>query len=148
MQTGLKKTVGQISVASGLLASSVTNEGTQSLLRKNDETQQAATAINKMTAALEDGERHGLAWLHSAITGRSIFYSTPSGEYSRRLFTRCLGRRLQKMTLIRISSQNGSSLFDELLLKPPLVGSDLATPFHSVPRLPNWELPNHLQRPI
>ncbi|WP_057455507.1 hypothetical protein [Pseudomonas savastanoi] len=67
MQTGLKKTVGQISVASGLLASSVTNEGTQSLLRKNDETQQAATAINKMTAALEDGERHGFH-VHNSFT--------------------------------------------------------------------------------
>ncbi|MFJ3483820.1 hypothetical protein ACIPL1_10630 [Pseudomonas sp. NPDC090202] len=42
---------------------------------------------------------------------------------------------MQKMTLIRISSQNCSSLFDELLLKPPLVGSNLATPFHAAPRL-------------
>jgi methyl-accepting chemotaxis protein len=63
MQDNLKQTVRQIASASNQLASAaeeltvVTDDGTQALVRQNDEIQQAATAINQMTAAAEEVAR-------------------------------------------------------------------------------------------
>ena len=60
MQSGLKSTLLEIANASDQLASSaeelsaVTDESTRSLTRQNDEIQQAATAVNQMTAAVDE----------------------------------------------------------------------------------------------
>lgn len=60
MQDNLKTTVQNIADAADQLASAseelnaVTEESTQGLIRQNDEIQQAATAVNEMTAAVEE----------------------------------------------------------------------------------------------
>ncbi|WP_338512357.1 methyl-accepting chemotaxis protein [Pseudomonas trivialis] len=60
MQSGLKSTLLEIANASDQLASAaeelsaVTDESTRSLTRQNDEIQQAATAVNQMTAAVDE----------------------------------------------------------------------------------------------
>jgi methyl-accepting chemotaxis protein len=67
MQGGLKHTLQQIASASDQLASAaeelsaVTEESTRGLTRQNDEIQQAATAVNEMTAAVEDVARHAMS---------------------------------------------------------------------------------------
>ena len=60
MQGGLKSTLVEIANASDQLASAaeelsaVTDESSRSLTRQNDEIQQAATAVNQMTAAVDE----------------------------------------------------------------------------------------------
>ena len=60
MQGGLKSTLMEIANASDQLASAaeelsaVTDESTRGLTRQNDEIQQAATAVNQMTAAVDE----------------------------------------------------------------------------------------------
>ena len=60
MQGGLKNTLVEIANASDQLASAaeelsaVTDESTRGLTRQNDEIQQAATAVNQMTAAVDE----------------------------------------------------------------------------------------------
>ncbi|MFL9671597.1 methyl-accepting chemotaxis protein [Pseudomonas marginalis] len=60
MQGGLKNTLVEIANASDQLASAaeelsaVTDESSRSLTRQNDEIQQAATAVNQMTAAVDE----------------------------------------------------------------------------------------------
>ncbi len=60
MQGGLKSTLLEIANASDQLASSaeelsaVTEESSRGLIRQNDEIQQAATAVNQMTAAVDE----------------------------------------------------------------------------------------------
>jgi methyl-accepting chemotaxis protein len=67
MQSGLKHTIEQIASASNQLASAaeelsaVTEESTRGLTRQNDEIQQAATAVNEMTAAVEDVARNAVS---------------------------------------------------------------------------------------
>ncbi|MBC8982352.1 methyl-accepting chemotaxis protein [Pseudomonas lurida] len=64
MQGSLRGTVQQIADASDQLASAaeeltvVTEDSTRGLLRQNDEIQQAATAVNEMTAAVEEVARN------------------------------------------------------------------------------------------
>jgi methyl-accepting chemotaxis protein len=64
MQGNLRNTVGQIADASNQLASAaeeltaVTEASTRGLARQNDEIQQAATAVNQMTAAVEEVARN------------------------------------------------------------------------------------------
>jgi methyl-accepting chemotaxis protein len=64
MQGSLKGTVQQIANASDQLASAaeeltvVTDDSTRGLQRQNDEIQQAATAVNQMTAAVEEVARN------------------------------------------------------------------------------------------
>jgi methyl-accepting chemotaxis protein len=64
MQGSLRGTVQQIANASDQLASAaeeltvVTEDSTRGLLRQNDEIQQAATAVNEMTAAVEEVARN------------------------------------------------------------------------------------------
>lgn len=60
MQNALRETLAQISSSSDQLASSseelsaVTDESTQNLRRQNEEIEQAATAVNELTAAIEE----------------------------------------------------------------------------------------------
>jgi methyl-accepting chemotaxis protein len=67
MQGSLKDTLQEIAHASHQLASaaeqlsSVTEESTQGLNRQNDEIQQAATAVNEMTAAVEEVARNAVS---------------------------------------------------------------------------------------
>nr|WP_162885229.1 methyl-accepting chemotaxis protein [Pseudomonas syringae] len=67
MQGGLKNTIQQIASASDQLASAaeelsaVTDESTRGLTRQNDEIQQAATAVNQMTAAVEEVARNAVS---------------------------------------------------------------------------------------
>ncbi len=67
MQGGLKRTLQQIASASDQLASAseelsaVTEESTRGLTRQNDEIQQAATAVNEMTAAVEEVARNAVS---------------------------------------------------------------------------------------
>ena len=67
MQSGLKNTIQQIASASDQLASAaeelsaVTEESNRGLTRQNDEIQQAATAVNEMTAAVEEVARHAVS---------------------------------------------------------------------------------------
>lgn len=67
MQEGLKGTLHQIASASDQLASAaeelsaVTDESTRGLTRQNDEIQQAATAVNQMTAAVEEVARNAVS---------------------------------------------------------------------------------------
>ncbi|MGP0014429.1 MULTISPECIES: methyl-accepting chemotaxis protein [unclassified Pseudomonas] len=67
MQDGLRHTLQQIASASDQLASAaeelsaVTEESTHGLTRQNDEIQQAATAINQMTAAVEEVARNAVS---------------------------------------------------------------------------------------
>ncbi|WP_442757317.1 methyl-accepting chemotaxis protein [Pseudomonas gingeri] len=67
MQNGLRQTLQQIASASDQLASAaeelsaVTQESTHGLTRQNDEIQQAATAINQMTAAVEEVARNAVS---------------------------------------------------------------------------------------
>jgi methyl-accepting chemotaxis protein len=67
MQGGLKHTIEQIASASNQLASAaeelsaVTEESTRGLTRQNDEIQQAATAVNEMTAAVEEVARNAVS---------------------------------------------------------------------------------------
>ncbi len=67
MQTGLKSTISEIASASDQLASAaeelsaVTDESTRGLTRQNDEIQQAATAVNQMTSAVEEVARNAVS---------------------------------------------------------------------------------------
>jgi methyl-accepting chemotaxis protein len=67
MQAGLKHTLLDIANAADQLASSaeelsaVTEESTRGLTRQNDEIQQAATAVNQMTAAVEEVARNAVS---------------------------------------------------------------------------------------
>lgn len=67
MQAGLKQTIQAISGASDQLASAaeelsaVTEESTRGLTRQNGEIQQAATAVNEMTAAVEAVARNAVS---------------------------------------------------------------------------------------
>lgn len=67
MQGSLKRTIQEISSASDQLASAaqdlgaVTKESTRGLTRQNDEIQQAATAVNEMTAAVEEVARNAVS---------------------------------------------------------------------------------------
>ena len=67
MQGNLKRTIQEISSASDQLASAaeelgaVTEESTRGLTRQNDEIQQAATAVNGMTAAVEEVARNAVS---------------------------------------------------------------------------------------
>ncbi|KPW28836.1 methyl-accepting chemotaxis protein [Pseudomonas coronafaciens] len=67
MQGSLKRTIQEISSASDQLASAaeelgaVTEESTRGLTRQNDEIQQAATAVNEMTAAVEEVARNAVS---------------------------------------------------------------------------------------
>ncbi|WP_440811455.1 methyl-accepting chemotaxis protein [Pseudomonas syringae] len=67
MQSSLKRTIQEISSASDQLASAaeelgaVTEESTRGLTRQNDEIQQAATAVNEMTAAVEEVARNAVS---------------------------------------------------------------------------------------
>ncbi len=67
MQGGLKHTLQEIAGASDQLASAaeelsaVTEESTRGLTRQNDEIQQAATAVNEMTAAVEEVARNAVS---------------------------------------------------------------------------------------
>ncbi len=67
MQGGLKDTIQQIASASDQLASAaeelsaVTEESTRGLTRQNGEIQQAATAVNEMTAAVEEVARNAVS---------------------------------------------------------------------------------------
>jgi methyl-accepting chemotaxis protein len=67
MQSGLRHTIQQIASASDQLASAaeelsaVTEESTRGLTRQNDEIQQAATAVNEMTAAVEEVARNAVS---------------------------------------------------------------------------------------
>ena len=74
MQDGLKSTIQQIASASDQLASAaeelsaVTNESTRGLTRQNDEIQQAATAVNQMTAAVEEVARNAVSTSEASKT--------------------------------------------------------------------------------
>ena len=74
MQDGLKGTIQQIASASDQLASAaeelsaVTNESTRGLTRQNDEIQQAATAVNQMTAAVEEVARNAVSTSEASKT--------------------------------------------------------------------------------
>ncbi|MGQ7862609.1 methyl-accepting chemotaxis protein [Pseudomonas sp. 32A] len=67
MQRNLKGTIREIADASDQLAaaaeqlSAVTNESSQGLTRQNDEIQQAATAVNELTAAVEEVARNAVS---------------------------------------------------------------------------------------
>ncbi|KEZ29280.1 MULTISPECIES: methyl-accepting chemotaxis protein [Pseudomonas syringae group genomosp. 2] len=67
MLSNLKGTIQHISDASGLLASaaeemsSITQDSTQGMQRQTQETEQAATAVNQMTAAIEEVARNAVA---------------------------------------------------------------------------------------
>lgn len=72
MQSGLKNTINQIADASNQLASAaeelnvVTDDGSRGLLRQNDEIQQAATAVNEMTSAVEEVARNAISALEAS----------------------------------------------------------------------------------
>ncbi|GFM81665.1 methyl-accepting chemotaxis protein [Pseudomonas cichorii] len=74
MQRGLKHTIQEIASASGQLASAaeelsaVTDESTRGLTRQNDEIQQAATAVNQMTAAVEEVARNAVSTSEASKT--------------------------------------------------------------------------------
>ncbi|MCF5505933.1 HAMP domain-containing protein, partial [Pseudomonas syringae] len=74
MQTGLKSTILQIASAADQLASAaeelsaVTDESTRGLTRQNDEIQQAATAVNQMTAAVEEVARNAVSTSEASKT--------------------------------------------------------------------------------
>ncbi|TRN88961.1 methyl-accepting chemotaxis protein [Pseudomonas syringae] len=67
MQDSLKRTIHKIADASSQLASAaeelnvVTDNGSRGLLRQNDEIQQAATAVNEMTSAVEEVARNAVS---------------------------------------------------------------------------------------
>lgn len=71
MQMNLKSTLQHISEASGQLASaaeemsSITRESTAGIERQSMETDQAATAVNQMTAAVEEVARNAVSASHS-----------------------------------------------------------------------------------
>jgi len=92
MQNGLRDTLQQIASASDQLASAaeelsaVTEESTHGLTRQNDEIQQAATAINEMTTAVEEVARNAVstseeskAATDAAAHGRSQVNHTLTG---------------------------------------------------------------------
>ncbi|RMQ50130.1 Methyl-accepting chemotaxis protein [Pseudomonas cichorii] len=74
MQAGLKHTIHEIASASSQLASAaeelsaVTDESTRGLTRQNDEIQQAATAVNQMTAAVEEVARNAVSTSEASKT--------------------------------------------------------------------------------
>ncbi len=67
MQTNLKSTIHQIANASDQLAAAaeqlsvVTQESSKGLTRQNDEIQQAATAVNELTAAVDEVARNAVS---------------------------------------------------------------------------------------
>lgn len=67
MQGSLRTTIREIANASDQLASAaeelsaVTEESTRSLIRRDSEIQQAATAVNQMTAAVEEVARNAVS---------------------------------------------------------------------------------------
>lgn len=79
MQINLKATIAEIGSAADQLASAseelnmVTEQSSQGLTRQNDEIQQAATAVNEMTAAVEEVARNATgASEASSLTSRSV----------------------------------------------------------------------------
>lgn len=77
MQASLKSTLNQISDASSQLASAaeelnaVTDDSSRGLVRQNDEIQQAATAVNEMTSAVEEVARNALSTSEASKTASS-----------------------------------------------------------------------------
>jgi methyl-accepting chemotaxis protein len=74
MQASLKRTIQQIASASDQLASAaeeltaVTDNGSRSLIRQNDEIQQAATAVTEMTSAVEEVARNAVSTSEASHT--------------------------------------------------------------------------------
>ncbi|MCS3511581.1 methyl-accepting chemotaxis protein [Pseudomonas grimontii] len=74
MQSSLKQTIQQIASASDQLASAaeeltaVTDNGSRSLVRQNDEIQQAATAVTEMTSAVEEVARNAVSTSEASRT--------------------------------------------------------------------------------
>lgn len=91
MQLNLRQTIQQISESATLLASAaeeldaVTNESSRGLQQQNNEIEQAATAVNEMTAAVEEVARNAVSTSeasrlssHSALEGRNRVSETLS----------------------------------------------------------------------
>ncbi|MBX8514047.1 methyl-accepting chemotaxis protein [Pseudomonas cichorii] len=93
MLASLKSTIQHISDSSGLLASaaeemsSITHESTNGIQRQSMETEQAATAVNEMTAAIEEVARNAV----------SASESTQASERSAKTGQECVSKTINAL---------------------------------------------------
>lgn len=114
MQEGLKHTLLEIANASDQLASAaeelsaVTDESTRGLTRQNDEIQQAATAVNQMTAAVEEVARNAVS------TSEASRQTSGEADDGRQQVDQAVSGMTSMVTEINGSTQAVSDLADQV----------------------------------
>jgi methyl-accepting chemotaxis protein len=114
MQDGLKHTLLEIANAADQLASAaeelsaVTDESTRGLTRQNDEIQQAATAVNQMTAAVEEVARNAVS------TSEASRQTTGEADDGRQQVDQAVLGMTSMVTEINGSTQAVSDLADQV----------------------------------
>ena len=114
MQGGLKSTLVEIANASDQLASAaeelsaVTEESTLGLTRQNDEIQQAATAVNEMTAAVDEVASNAVS------TSEASRQATGEAEDGRRQVVQAVSGMSSMVDEINDSTQSVSDLASQV----------------------------------
>ena len=114
MQGGLKSTLMEIANASDQLASAaeelsaVTDESTRGLTRQNDEIQQAATAVNQMTAAVDEVASNAVS------TSEASRQATTEAEDGRQQVEQAVSGMSSMVVEINDSTQSVADLADQV----------------------------------
>ncbi|WP_431702048.1 methyl-accepting chemotaxis protein [Pseudomonas sp. BR20] len=114
MQGGLKSTLMEIANASDQLASAaeelsaVTDESTRGLTRQNDEIQQAATAVNQMTAAVDEVASNAVS------TSEASRQATAEAEDGRQQVEQAVSGMSSMVVEINDSTQSVADLADQV----------------------------------
>ncbi|QDG59231.1 methyl-accepting chemotaxis protein [Pseudomonas sp. NIBRBAC000502773] len=114
MQGGLKSTLVEIANASDQLASAaeelsaVTDESSRSLTRQNDEIQQAATAVNQMTAAVDEVASNAVS------TSEASRQATAEAEDGRQQVEQAVSGMSSMVVEINDSTQSVADLADQV----------------------------------
>ena len=114
MQGGLKNTLVEIANASDQLASAaeelsaVTDESSRGLTRQNDEIQQAATAVNQMTAAVDEVASNAVS------TSEASRQATAEAEDGRQQVEQAVSGMSSMVVEINDSTQSVADLADQV----------------------------------
>ncbi|EFQ64818.1 MULTISPECIES: methyl-accepting chemotaxis protein [Pseudomonas] len=114
MQSGLKSTLMEIANASDQLASAaeelsaVTDESSRGLTRQNDEIQQAATAVNQMTAAVDEVASNAVS------TSEASRQATTEAEDGREQVAQAVSGMRSMVVEINESTQSVESLANQV----------------------------------
>ncbi|MEX5626364.1 MULTISPECIES: methyl-accepting chemotaxis protein [Pseudomonas] len=114
MQGGLKSTLVEIANASDQLASAaeelsaVTDESSRGLTRQNDEIQQAATAVNQMTAAVDEVASNAVS------TSEASRQATAEAEDGRQQVEQAVSGMSSMVVEINDSTQSVADLADQV----------------------------------